>query len=184
MMDNDLSLKLIYGSMFSGKTSALLAEYRQLSDRPLGSTILFKPVVDTRYSSNHIVSHDGEREIARSIRSLFELSQYVNGDSAVLIDEIQFFDAVEVDELLKCARSIQVVVAGLDYDYLGKPFEITHKLMSLTTLQQRLHARCSECGREATRTSLIASGVTDRLKVGGREIYQPRCLDHFTIPRK
>jgi thymidine kinase len=166
-------LEVIAGPMFSGKTDELL--------RRAGAGALFKPWVDDRHASAEIVSHSGTRRPARVVAGSAELGLRAGGAPLVGIDEGQFFDLglVEVAESLARAGT-HVVVATLDRDFRAVPFPVGAGLIERADRVDLLRAVCGRCGAEATLTQRFLDGAPAPLadtvvRVGGRELYEPRC---------
>jgi len=170
--------------MFAGKTSELI--HRLETARRRGQDVVaFKHAIDRRFSSTEIVSHDGLRLPAESVRSAGELVSRIGAAVVVGVDEGQFFDddfAAACAQLLAAGK--RVIVAGLDLTCLGDPFDPVPALCAAAHEVTRLRARCARCGEPATFTQrLIADADTDAdaarekrpLLVGGAEAYEPRC---------
>lgn len=173
-------IEVVCGSMFSGKTEELL---RRMKRARLARQIvqLFKPRVDNRYDAVKVVSHEGIGADAVPVSSAKELFERVTSDVQVVgIDEIQFFDAsiVEVCETL-ANGGVRVIVAGLDQDYRGQPFGPMPILMSVAEYVTKLHAVCSRCGAEASRSQRLVAAEA-QLFVGGSAAYEARCRMCFT----
>lgn len=172
-------LEVIVGSMFSGKSEELIRRLRR-AQIARQKVQIFKPAIDNRYSEGHIVSHSEQRieslavSSAREILVLADLSTEVVG-----IDEGQFFDHDLVAVVNQLAgHGKRVIVAGLDMDYLGKPFEPMPQLMAIAEDVTKTRAVCVVCGGSATYTQrLIAS--QDRVVVGAAGAYEARCRKCF-----
>jgi thymidine kinase len=169
------SLEVICGSMFSGKSEELI---RRLTRARIARrrVQVFKPRIDDRYSSVEVVSHGGLRLMAVSVSSSSEiLALTEDGTEVVGIDEAQFFD----DGLVEVAGRLadlgkRVIVAGLDQDYLARPFGPMPALMSAAEEVTKTRAICVRCGASASRTQrLVASD--ERVVVGAAGIYEARC---------
>lgn len=172
-------IEVITGSMFSGKTEELIRRVkRALFARQRVQA--FKPRIDDRYDATHIVSHQSLSLEAVAVANSESLEQRVGDETQVVaIDEAQFFDReiVEVVERL-AQRGIRVVVAGLDQDYLGRPFHPMPELMAVAEEVTKVHAVCTVCGHTASRSQrLIPEGTT--VLVGGSEAYEARCRSCF-----
>ena len=172
-------IEVVTGSMFSGKREELIRRLRraQIAKQKVQ---IFKPVVDNRYSDDHIVSHSEMRIPSESVRSSDELVARVHADTEVVgIDEGQFFDA----ELPAVCTALadqgkRVIVAGLDQDYLGKPFEPMPQLLAIAEYITKTLAICMVCGAPANHTQrLIAS--SERVLVGAQGAYEARCRHCF-----
>jgi thymidine kinase len=172
-------LEVITGSMFSGKSEELIRRVRR-AQIARQKVQLFKPQVDDRYAGDHIVSHSDMKmpsEVVASAREILEKVQ--PGTEVVAIDEGQFFDhgIVEVTGTL-ADRGIRVIVAGLDQDYMGRPFEPMPQLLAVAEYVDKTLAICMQCGAPANRSQrLVAS--TDRVVVGGGGQYEARCRRCF-----
>jgi thymidine kinase len=168
-------IEVVCGSMFSGKTEELL---RRLKRARLARqrVQLFKPRVDNRYDAVKVVSHEGANHDALPVSSAEELERCLTPDVAVVgVDEVQFFDEriIPVVEAL-ANRGVRVIVAGLDQDYRGMPFGPMPELMAIAEFVTKLHAVCSSCGGQASRSQrLVAS--EGQLFVGGAAAYEARC---------
>jgi thymidine kinase len=168
-------IEVICGPMFSGKSEELIRRVRraQIARQPLQ---VFKPAIDDRYHATQIVSHSQASIEAQPVASSSELACLVRGDTRVVgIDEAQFFDEgiVEVAERL-ADRGVRVVVAGLDQDYAGRPFEPMPRLMALAEYVTKMLAICTRCGAPAGRSQrLVAS--SERVLVGATDRYEARC---------
>jgi len=168
-------IEVIVGSMFSGKSEELIRRLRR-AQIARQKVQIFKPAVDTRHSRDHIVSHSEMRIASRMVATSQDLSHAVDPDTEVVgIDEGQFFDAdlpSICDQLAN--RGVRVIVAGLDQDYLGKPFEPMPQLLAIAEYITKTHAICMVCGNPANHTQrLVASG--DRVLVGAQGMYEARC---------
>lgn len=172
------SIEVICGSMFSGKTEELIRRLRRAQIAKLEVEI-FKPTVDTRYATTEIVSHD-----KNSIQStVVEMSSAIllsgTQTQVVGIDEAQFFDdnLPEVCNIL-ANKGIRVIVAGLDMDYMGRPFGPIPNLMAIAEHVTKVHAVCVCCGAPANYSYRISTGNT-RVLIGEKESYEPRCRNCF-----
>lgn len=168
-------IEVICGPMFSGKSEELIRRLRraQIARQALE---VFKPAIDDRYHDTEIVSHSRVRIEARAVSSSAEIARSVRSDTRVVgIDEAQFFDAgvVEVAEGL-ARRGMRVVLAGLDQDYTGQPFEPMPRLMAIAEYVTKTLAICTRCGAPAGRSQRLAAG-SDRVLVGATDSYEARC---------
>jgi thymidine kinase len=172
-------IEVITGSMFSGKSEELIRRLRR-AQIARQRVQIFKPDIDGRYSLEHIVSHSDMRIDAELVKSADEILERILPRTEVVgIDEGQFFDLrlVEVSNLLANGGK-RVIVAGLDTDYLGKPFEPMPQLLAVAEYITKTLAICMRCGNPANHTQrLVAS--TDRVVVGGAESYEARCRECF-----
>jgi len=172
-------IEVIVGSMFSGKSEELIRRLRR-AQIARQKVQIFKPMVDTRYADDHIVSHSEMRIPSRAVRTSRELLDLVEGDTEVVgIDEGQFFDQdlpAVVNTIAN--RGKRVIVAGLDQDYLGKPFEPMPQLLAIAEYITKTLAICMVCGNPANHTQrLVPSG--DRVLVGAEGTYEARCRACF-----
>ena len=167
-------IEVICGSMFSGKTEELIRRLKRVKIANLKAEI-FKPAIDTRYDETKIVSHDTnaiQSSPVDSSQSILLLAQDVD---VVGIDEAQFFDAeiaIVCEQL--ALRGIRVIVAGLDMDYMGKPFGQMPNLLSVADYITKLHAICVKCGNIANISYRKVAGGGQVL-LGEKDIYEPRC---------
>ena len=172
-------IEVVTGSMFSGKSEELIRRLRraQIAKRKVQ---IFKPRIDNRYSDGHITSHSAMQIQAESVGAARELLERVKPDTEVVgIDEGQFFD-LELPAV--CAaladQGKRVIVAGLDQDYLGKPFEPMPQLLATAEYITKTLAICMVCGAPANHTQrLIAS--SERVLVGAQGSYEARCRHCF-----
>ena len=172
-------IEVITGSMFSGKSEELIRRLRraQIAKRKVQ---IFKPRIDNRYSEDHIISHSEMRIASENLVTSRELLERVLEETEVVgIDEGQFFD----QELPAVCNTLadqgkRVIVAGLDQDYLGKPFEPMPQLLSIAEYITKTLAICIVCGSPANHTQrLIAS--KERVLVGAQGTYEARCRSCF-----
>ena len=142
--------------------------------------VAFKPVIDDRYDEEDIVSHDDRRIESIRIASAEEILNHVDeGVDVVGIDEGQFMGAGLVDVCERLADSgVRVIVAGLDQDYLGRPFEPMPQLLAVAEYITKTLAVCMQCGRPANRTQRIIDSA-DRVVVGASDVYEARCRECF-----
>lgn len=173
------SLEVICGSMFSGKSEELIRRVR-LARIAHQRVQVFKPALDTRYAEEELVSHSNFRVAARKVMSSSELMAQVNELTEVVgIDEVQFFDAgiVEVCNRLANAGK-RVIVAGLDQDFRGHPFEPMPRLLAVGEYVTKLLAVCTICGSPANRSQRLRGG-SDVIELGAADRYEARCRRHF-----
>jgi len=172
-------IEVIVGSMFSGKSEELIRRLRreQIARRTVQ---IFKPTVDNRYGDDHIISHSAMRLASENVTSSRELLARVALETEVVgIDEGQFFDA-ELPAVC-CALADQgrrVIVAGLDQDYLGKPFEPMPQLLAIAEYITKTLAICMVCGAPANHTQRLVTS-SERVLVGTQGTYEARCRRCF-----
>ena len=173
-------IEVICGSMFSGKTEELIRRIR-LARIAKQNVIIFKPRLDDRYHERQIVSHSDQRmesfPIVHAQEILDRLPEDVN---LVGVDEAQFFGPELVDVCESMAnRGLRVIVAGLDQDYLGKPFEPMPSLLAVAEFITKNLAICIKCGNPANRSQRI-EGSGQRVLVGANDYYEARCRHCFS----
>ena len=176
-------IEVITGSMFSGKSEELIRRVRR-AEIARQRVQLFKPRIDARYSEAEIVSHSDMKLPSRVVGTAREILSLVEPETEVVgIDEGQFFDGslVEVADAL-ANRGVRVIVAGLDQDYRGRPFEPMPQLMAVAEYVDKTLAICLKCGAPANRSQRIVR-VTDRVVVGGANQYEARCRRCFRPDR-
>jgi thymidine kinase len=177
--DRPGSIEVITGSMFSGKSEELIRRVRraQIARRKVQ---LFKPRLDERYSRSEIVSHSEMKMPSQVVEKAADILPLVEADTEVVgIDEGQFFDAsiVSVADAL-ADRGLRVIVAGLDQDYRGRPFEPMPQLMAVAEYVDKTLAVCMRCGAPANRSQRLVARE-DRVVVGGAGEYEARCRRCF-----
>lgn len=176
-------IEVISGCMFSGKTEELIRRLRR-AQIARQKVIIFKPEIDNRFSENNIVSHS-EQSLPSTIISIAEEIPGLIGDAQVIgIDEAQFFSNSLVDVVNKLAdEGKRVIIAGLDMDYRGVPFEPIPQLLAVAEYITKTLAICMECGNPADRTQRKSSSG-ERVLVGASEAYEARCRKCHYIPNE
>ena len=177
-------VEVIAGCMFSGKTSTLI---NRLTRATLAKqkVVAFKPLVDNRHESPHILSHEGffqdRREFKATPMASSEAVFEASRDAEVVgIDEAQFFDPGLPDVVERLARQgKRIVLAGLDLDYRGQPFGVVPELLARADEVDKTHAVCMVCGASATRSQRIADS-DETVLVGDDAVYQARCRAHWS----
>jgi len=167
-------IEVITGSMFSGKTEELLRRLKRASYAHQG-VALFKHASDKRYSLTDVVTHDEQSFRAIAINNSSEIIPWLKQESVVAIDEAQFFDlelAVVCNQLAN--SGIRVIVAGLDMDFLGKPFGPIPELLANADFITKLKAICVSCGNLA-HFSHRKSSENELIVTGAYNIYEPLC---------
>ncbi len=183
-------IEVITGPMFAGKTEELLRRVKRL-EYARKNIIVFKPMIDNRYSSDEVVSHNNNRTKSVNISRASEIFEYITGETdVVVIDEIQFLDdeAVGVCEFL-ADKGIRVIVSGLDRDFRGEPFGLMPNLLARAEFVTKLTAVCVKCGIPATRTQRLVNGKPARyddpiVMIGAEEHYEARCRHCHKVYRK
>ena len=176
-------IEVIAGCMFSGKTEELIRRLRRAMIAKQEVKI-FKPKIDVRYSEKEIVSHNSQTLPSEIVENSEEILAKAGSAQVIGIDEVQFFDNGIVDVCNKLAdEGKRVIVAGLDQDYKGKPFEPMPQLLAIAEYITKTLAICVVCGNPADRTQRkIVS--KDRVLVGAADLYEARCRKHHYIPEE
>ena len=175
-------IEVIAGCMFSGKTEELIRRIRR-AQIARQEVAIFKPKIDTRYSSNHLVSHSEARIPSQVVEHSREILEKAGNAQVVGIDEGQFFDAGIVDVAEKLAdQGKRVILAGLDQDYRGKPFEPMPQLLAIAEYITKTLAICVVCGNPADRTQRTTPS-SERVLVGAKDSYEARCRKCFEPPK-
>jgi thymidine kinase len=176
-------IEVIAGSMFSGKTEELIRRIRRAQIAKL-KVAVFKPRIDTRYSVDRIVSHSDISIPSIVVDNAKQILELAKDAQVVGIDEAQFFDMDLVDVCEQLANEgKRVIVAGLDQDYRGKPFEPMPQLLAIAEYITKTHAICVVCGNPASKTQRkIKTG--ERIVVGASDIYEARCRRCFEPPEE
>ena len=172
-------VEVIAGSMFSGKSEELIRRLRR-AKIARQKVQVFKPLLDSRFSDNHIVSHSEMRHESSNIHSASEIRDKTEPDTEVVgIDEGQFFDEELVNVANElAARGVRVIVAGLDQDYTGKPFEPMPQLLAIAEYITKTHAICMKCGQPANYSQRTFESE-ERVAVGAADKYEARCRSCF-----
>ena len=171
-------IEVVCGSMFSGKTEELI---RRLNRARIAKqkVEIFKPAIDTRYDDDDVVSHDSNTVSSTAVENASQILFYADEFDVVAIDEAQFFgnDLVDVCNKL-AAKGKRVIVAGLDMDYLGKPFVPIPALLASAEYVTKVHAICMKCGSLASYSHRTIKD--DKLVVlGETDSYEPLCRACF-----
>jgi thymidine kinase len=173
-------IEVICGSMFSGKSEELIR--RLVRARIARQQVqAFKPAIDDRFTKDHVVSHSGQRIPSVEVDSVDDIARLVQpATQVVAIDEVQFL-GLEIVELVErlASEGRRVIVAGLDQDYRGRPFEPVPQLMAVAESVTKTMAVCVVCGHPANRTQRLVD-ASDRVLVGASEAYEARCRRCWT----
>ena len=176
-------IEVIAGCMFSGKTEELIRRVRR-AQIARQKVALFKPKIDTRYSADHIVSHSEARIPSNVVQKSSDILPLVGDAQIVGIDEAQFFDMGIVDVAEQLAdEGKRVIIAGLDQDFRGKPFEPVPQLLAVAEYITKTLAICVVCGNPADRTQRTTQG-NERVLVGATDSYEARCRRCFEPPNQ
>jgi thymidine kinase len=176
-------IEVIVGSMYSGKTEELIRRLRR-AQIARQRVAIFKPTIDDRFGRDQLVSHSESRIPSRAVKTAKDVLRYAHDAQVIGIDEGQFLgpDLVKVCERL-ARRGKRVIVAGLDQDYLGKPFEPMPQLLAIAEYITKTLAICVVCGNPANR-SYRKKRRTARVVVGGADLYEARCRRCFELGRR
>ena len=176
-------IEVVCGSMFSGKTEELIRRMRRAKFAKQNVEI-FKPAIDTRYSEEDVVSHDHTSIPSTPITSSSQILLMSSEVDVVGVDEAQFFDESIVDVCRELAnRGVRVIVAGLDMDFLGKPFGPMPALMAIAEYVDKVHAICVHCGNPAQHSHRLAKNEK-LVMLGEKDTYEPVCRHCFLRLRK
>lgn len=171
-------IEVICGSMFSGKTEELIRRLKraQFANQKIA---IFKPSIDVRYSEVEVVSHDLHSIKSTPVASAHYILDLPSDTQVVGIDEAQFFDDEIIDVCQELAnRGLRVIVAGLDTDFLGKPFGPMPSLMAIAEDVQKVHAICVKCGNLANHSHRLSRSA-DLVVLGEKDIYEPLCRECY-----
>lgn len=182
------SIHVIIGPMFSGKTSRLLRETEELERQGVTDIMLLKSEKDSRYSSDHIVSHDGilrkcfaVRELCRDVMEPGPLKELYDSSRVVAIDEAQFFDRDLIEFCMRAADDDDkhVILAGLDGDFMRSRFGYVLDMIPLADTVTKLTGTCHFCEEKALFSKRIHSDSDRQEEIGGAERYVPVCRRHY-----
>ena len=171
-------IEVVCGSMFSGKTEELIRRMKR-AKFARQKVEIFKPALDTRYSEEEVVSHDSNHILSTPIESSASIQLLATDVDVVGIDEAQFFDEELVTVCNELARrGTRVIVAGLDMDYMGKPFGPMPALMAIADEVTKVHAICVRCGSLAYVSHRTVE--SDKLVLLGEKAeYEPLCRECY-----
>ncbi len=179
-------IEVVCGPMFSGKSEELIRRLRRARIARKRVQV-FKPVIDDRYSEYEIVSHSDTRIEAEVVNNAKEILTKLDWRTEVVgIDEANFMgpELVEIAQQLADTGK-KVLVAGLDTDYLGRPFPPMPDLLAVAESITKTLAICMRCGNPAKHTQRL-SGSEDLIVVGAGGMYEARCRRCFEagIPKQ
>lgn len=178
LKENKGHVEVICGSMFSGKTEELIRRLKRALIAKQKVEI-YKPAIDNRYQREYVTSHNENSIRSTSVISADEIIPLSGNCDVVGIDEVQFFDQQIVDVVNALARAgKRVIVAGLDMDFEGKPFDPMPQLMAVAEYVTKVHAVCMKCGELAS-YSFRLSESKEKVMVGEKESYEARCRRCF-----
>jgi thymidine kinase len=172
-------IEVIAGSMFSGKSEELIRRLNRARIARLKVQV-FKPKIDNRYSEAEIASHSGLKHMSVPVSGAQEILRHVEKEVDVVgIDEGQFFDIELLDVANELAgRGIRVIIAGLDQDFMGKPFEPMPQLLAIAEFITKTHAICVKCGGTASYSQRTFESE-ELVEVGASGKYEARCRKCF-----
>jgi thymidine kinase len=167
-------IEVITGSMFSGKTEELIRRLKR-ARIAMQQVEIFKPQIDTRYSEEEVISHDENAIMSTPVTTAGNILLLASEVDVVGVDEAQFFDMGLIEVCNQLANNgMRVIVAGLDMDYLGRPFGPIPGLIATAEYVTKVHAICVRCGNIAHHTHRKMK--TDKLVVlGEKDLYEPLC---------
>ena len=171
-------IEIICGPMFCGKTEELIRRLKRALIAKKNVSI-FKPLIDDRYSTNHIVSHNNNSIESKSVKNINEILEYSKKSDVIGIDEAQFFnnDIINLSNQL-ANKGKRIIIAGLDKDYLGEPFGPISHLLSKAEYITKLYAICVKCGKKAFFSKRITED-SKQVIVGEKDKYEARCRSCF-----
>ena len=183
-------VEVICGPMFAGKSEELIRRIKRI-EYAKKKIIVFKPLIDNRYSEDEVVSHNKRKTTCYNLKHSSEVEKYITSDLyAVAFDEVQFMDEgilKVIDDLAN--RGLRVICAGLDNDFRGEPFSIMPQLLCMAEYVTKLTAICTVCGANATRTQRVVNGEPAYYEdpiiiIGASESYEPRCRHCHKVPHR
>ncbi len=174
-------VEVVCGCMFSGKTEEMIRRIRRAKIAQQ-SVVVFKPGIDDRYDEQDVVSHSEMRIPSLLVKNARQIEDQIGDAEVVGIDEAQFIEGDLPTVVRRLAeKGKRVIIAGLDTDYRGDPFEPVPQLICEAEYVTKLMAVCHKCGAPAHRTQRIGGG-TERIVVGGTTIYEARCRNCWQPP--
>ena len=172
-------MEVICGSMFSGKTEELIRRLRR-AEMAGQQVEIFKPKLDNRYADEEVVSHNQNKIKSTPVETPDEILLLGSNCDVVGIDEAQFFDESIVEVANQLANNgVRVVIAGLDMDYMGRPFGPMPNLMATAEYVTKVHAICKRTGNLAN-YSMRTSGSDDLVQLGETDSYEAVSRKVFT----
>jgi len=174
------SIEVICGPMFSGKTSELIrrVERAQIAKQRVQ---IFKPAIDVRYDETKVVSHSSRAVNSEPVEKAVDILVKLKDTTRIVaIDEIQFFDMDIVKVVRKLAnRGYRVICAGLDLDFRAVPFGPMPMILAIADEVQKIHAICTVCGANATRSQRLSDLSKETVLLGEKDSYEARCRGHY-----
>ncbi len=183
-------IEVVIGPMYSGKSEELIRRLKRAKIAKQ-NVVVFKPIIDDRYSKEDVVSHSGYTINAIPIKNSSDIYDYIDDKTQVVgIDEVQFFDEKIVDIAIELAdKGVRVIAAGLDMDFKGEPFGPTPRLLAVAEFVDKIQAICSVCGQPATRSQRLIDGEPAKydapiIQVGAVESYEARCRKCHVVRKR
>lgn len=174
-------IEVVCGGMFSGKTEELIRRARRAHIAGQ-NVVIVKPALDNRYSESEVVSHNETTLPGLTVDTADQIILLTSSAKVVCIDEAQFFDDRIVDVVNTLANDgKRVIIAGLDMDFEGKPFEPMPQLLAIAEYVTKLHAICAESGMMANFSQRVVENK-DKVLVGEKDAYEPRARHCFRPP--
>ncbi len=172
-------IEVVCGPMFSGKSEELIRRLRR-AEIARQRVQIFKPGIDQRYSDDHIVSHSELKIRSENVQTGADVMARVDVRTEVIgIDEAQFLGMELIDAALKLAdMGKRIIIAGLDTDYLGRPFHPIPELLAVADEITKTLAICVQCGNPAKHTQRLVANE-DLIVVGATGLYEARCRRCF-----
>ena len=169
------TIDIITGCMFAGKSTELLRRVKKANK----NFLLLKPSLDSRYDKSSVTTHSGEKLDAIVVNSVAEIFDKLNNINLLAIDEAQFFQKKVVEDCLEIQKmGIDIIIAGLEFDYLHKKFHSMSGLLKIANSITKLQAICAKCNKPASYSHRIVSQNT-KILVGHKDYYEPLCLDCY-----
>ncbi len=176
-------IEVVCGPMFSGKTEELIRRLRR-AQIAKQKVVVLKPQLDDRYADDHVVSHNAQRIPSLQARTAEEIRRHGMDADVIGIDEVQFFGPDIVGAIEELAdKGKRVIVAGLDLDYRGVPFEPVPQLLARAEYITKTLAICVVCGHPASRSQRVTQ-EGNRIVVGSTDHYEARCRACFVPPKE
>lgn len=171
-------IEVVCGSMFSGKTEELIRRLKR-AQFAKQKVEIYKPAIDIRYDNTDVVSHDKNAIPSIPVESSHNILLLASDAEVIGIDEAQFFD-MGLPEVCQTLANMgkRVIIAGLDMDYLGRPFGPIPSLMAIAEYVTKVHAICMECGFSANHSYRFSAGDSLVL-LGEVDKYVPLCRECF-----
>ncbi len=174
-------IQVITGCMFAGKTTELLNRLKKTNKNYL----LIKPKIDTRNINNSIETHDGVQKKAITVSKVSDVFSEIDNIQLIAIDEAQFFPASIIEDInYLVSKNIQIVVAGLDKDYLNQPFGYMQQIIGMAKSVTRLEAVCNKCSSPASYSHRITDNSSSQILVGASDQYEAlcqKCFDSYSL---